>query len=197
MVGKKDFECFWQKNYNGILPLGYILRDYFFDDRWFRIHSLPNSKRYADSEDEMRIILERQNGLIDDLLSEKNNYLQLLYHFSETSTSKCFSKIDNVITLDSIQITNENDDIYLNLAIINKIWENGSIDSYLKAIANDEPIISNELCEVYHGLIIDTKKNRIIAPYDGGVDIILNTMQERDDFKLKYKDWLSQHYRGL
>ena len=70
---------------------------------------------------------------------------------------------------------------------------------YLEKVANDEKVVNFDACEcdLYRILIIDINRNRIIAPYDGGVDIFLNTQCERDSFKSKYKDWLSVHDRGL
>lgn len=44
MINKKHFEYFWQENYNNLLLLDFVLRKHFFNDRWFRIHSLPDSK---------------------------------------------------------------------------------------------------------------------------------------------------------
>ena len=202
MIDKEHFERFWRGNYNNIPPLGHVLRERFFNDRWFRIHSLPKSKRYADDEDEMKIILDRQNRLIDDLIGELNNYLLLLYAFSETATSKCFFTSDNAIVLDSVQLDkvlpdDYDTECYLNLFMINKSWKAGSIDDYLKAVANDEPVYYDNSCEVYGFLLIDIKQNRLIAPYDGGVDVFLNTTQEKNVFKLKYKDWLSPTESGL
>ncbi len=43
---------------------------YINSDRWLRIHSLPESKRYAESDFEYNIILNRQNQLINDLIGE-------------------------------------------------------------------------------------------------------------------------------
>jgi len=37
----------------------------------------------------------------------------------------------------------------------------------------------------------------IAAPYDGGVDFILKNNQTRDNFKEKYKEWLSEREDGL
>jgi hypothetical protein len=36
-------------------------------DRWVRFHALPESKRYADSEDEYRIVLARHHALLNAL----------------------------------------------------------------------------------------------------------------------------------
>ena len=37
----------------------------------------------------------------------------------------------------------------------------------------------------------------IVAPYDGGVDIIVDTENKRDNLKIKYKDWLSKRKDGM
>lgn len=37
----------------------------------------------------------------------------------------------------------------------------------------------------------------IIAPYDGGVDVILKDEPTRDACREKYRDWLSAHESGL
>lgn len=37
----------------------------------------------------------------------------------------------------------------------------------------------------------------IVAPYDGGVDIILDTTENRDKIKSRYQDWLSPREDGL
>ena len=201
MINKEFFEHFWQENYKDIAPLGYVLREHFFNDRWFRVHSLPNSKRYAENEDEKQIILDRQNKLITDLVGAQYDYLLLLSAWSEAPTAEIFSEFSHAIVIDSIRFNGDscylNEGYYLNLAIINKKWESGSIDDYLNAVANEEPLINSVSCNVYLFLMVDLNQNRIIAPYDGGVDIFLNTTRERDEFKLKYKEWLSSHERGL
>jgi hypothetical protein len=35
-------------------------------DRWGRFHSLPGSKRYAESEVEYAIVLDRYNTILDE-----------------------------------------------------------------------------------------------------------------------------------
>jgi len=50
MVTQKCFQDFWQVNDGDMPPLAHILREKLFTDKWFRIHSLPSSKRYAESD---------------------------------------------------------------------------------------------------------------------------------------------------
>jgi len=63
------FKSFWRAKYPEAYPIGYELK-WLYSDRWFRIHSLPESKRYAETEEEYQIIFNRQNELITDLIGE-------------------------------------------------------------------------------------------------------------------------------
>ena len=48
----EQFNTFWALNFADTIPIQhYFKHDY--SDRWFRIHSLPESKRYADNEERM------------------------------------------------------------------------------------------------------------------------------------------------
>jgi hypothetical protein len=70
----EEFNIFWASNYPETVPIShYFKHDY--SDRWFRIHSLPESKRYADNDQEWNILLQRQNQIITDLLGENSNFL--------------------------------------------------------------------------------------------------------------------------
>ena len=42
-----DFEAYWRKAFPDCDPAGYMLREQ-LPERWWRLHSLPLSKRYPD-----------------------------------------------------------------------------------------------------------------------------------------------------
>ena len=46
-------------------------------------------------------------------------------------------------------------------------------------------------------LFVCPSKNRIIAPYDGGVDVIMDNKTAKDEMKIMYKHWLSDRNDGL
>lgn len=68
---KNDFTTIWKTKFPDSYPIGYDLKG-IYDNRWFRIHSLPESKRYADNEKEYQIIYKRQNQIIQDLLGDNS-----------------------------------------------------------------------------------------------------------------------------
>lgn len=57
----------------------------------------------------------------------------------------------------------------------------------IREIANDNT----------QAFFVSFDKKIIVAPYDGGVDFILKNNQTRDNFKEKYKEWLSEREDGL
>ena len=74
-------------------------------------------------------------------------------------------------------------DIYVKI----ENWKIGKRDEILKAIADDE----------IRTLFVSTSKKCVIAPYDGGVDVLVESTEKRDRLKVKYKDWLSDREDGM
>lgn len=67
------FEEVWEKMFPLSPPVSHILR-VAYPERWFRIHSLPESKRYPEDDAEWTILLARQNCLVEDLLGKESKY---------------------------------------------------------------------------------------------------------------------------
>ena len=156
---KKDFKQFWAANYPNAQPIPYEFKRE-MTHRWFRIHSLPLSKRYAETSDEYDIILERQNELITNLFGENQPFLLVNVTWNK----------EKVVNTPS-----------------EKTWKSQDFDAILKEMADDE----------VRYFFVGQIQNCLIAPYDGGVDIILKDTETRDFYKEKYKDWLSGTENGL
>ena len=191
----ETFQLFWKSKYPEAYPIGYELK-WIYADRWFRIHSLPNSKRYAETEQEYQIILNRQNKLITDLIGEGTELVLLFLlsdendltynNYTKITDYKKFHKVD---TLNLHQIRSEtfNEDILCDIFIKIIKWKSDKHNALLRLIADDEIKM----------MFICPEKNRIINPYDGGMDVIMETPQLRDIMKERYHKWLSKHPEGL
>ena len=79
------------------------------------------------------------------------------------------------------------DETYFDIYVKTENWKNGSRDEILKAIADDE----------IRAMFVSPSKKCVIAPYDGGVDVIVESTEKRDILKQKYIDWLSNREDGL
>ncbi len=194
----EQFDTFWTSTYPDTIPLAhYFKHDY--KDRWFRIHSLPESKRYPDSEEEWRILLNRQNTIITDLLGDNSEVLLVSgdYHSDEheelypIENVKSISSI-NFIPLQLIDLHKYSPDQYDQGQIFRpmfseQVWQKNKFDNILKDIADD----------ILRVFFVSTTKNCLVAPYDGGIDFVLKDTETRNLYKRKYSDWLSEHNDGL
>jgi len=190
----EEFNKYWEAEYPEAYPISHELK-HVYEDRWFRIHSLPKSKRYAETDVEYKTILDRQNQLINDLIGEENTIIISFVLYTNDITNNNykeltdFGKFKKVQTIDLHKIRPEeyDEEEYFDVYIKNDFWKSGTKNEILRAIAVDEIRV----------MFICPSTECIIAPYDGGVDIIVNSTEKRDELKNKYKDWLSERKDGM
>jgi len=144
----EQFNIFWASNFAETIPIQhYFKHDY--ADRWFRIHSLPESKRYAGDENDWCILLDRQNKIISDLLDGHSNFLLVtgehtsegyveLHPIDEVNSLKNI----NFISLDPIDLNKIRPDEYDNGQFYTpmfseQIWQANKFDNLLKDIAEE------------------------------------------------------------
>ena len=195
---KEEFQTLWTLNYPDTVPISYLFKlDY--SDRWFRIHSLPESKRYAEDEDEWETLISRQNEIITDLFGQETPILIVTgeYNWGDnrqihiTEEEEIFKPF-SFIRLDNIELNKidaeqyDEPDIY-RPAFAKTIWKQNYHDKLLREIANDNS----------RAFFISFDKNVIVAPYDGGVDLVLKDSSTKEHYKNKYRQWLSEREDGL
>ena len=190
----EEFNKYWETTYPESYPINHELK-WIYPKRWFRIHSLPESKRYAESESEHQIILDRQNQLMNDLIGEDTEIIISFglytddianYNYKELTDFGEFFKVQT-IDLHKERPEEYEDEMYFDIYIKNDKWKRDSKNQILRAIADEE----------IRAMFICPAKKCIVAPYDGGVDIIVDSTEKRDSLKVKYKDWLSKSKDGL
>ena len=194
---KEEFKTFWTLTYPDTIPISYLFKkDY--SERWFRIHSLPDSKRYAETENEWGILLKRQNQIITDIFGENEKILLVTgeYNWDENATfnadEEAVFKPYDFILLDNIDLfdfksENYNKGDFYKPAFAETIWNLNQHDKLLKEIANDN----------LRAFFISINKSVIVAPYDGGIDFVFKNIQTKDFYKNQYKNWLSERVDGL
>lgn len=191
----ESFTKYWQKTYLDCPPIGYFLREA-YPDIWFRIHTLPFSKRYADNKQEEKEILRRHNLLLSDLLSEGGKYILITTGYSPSlSPVHSYPQLDDLVknreylfSIPKHEFEMIDDPNYWHFFMTEGIWKNKSLDALLTLVANEE--VSNIL-------LVRVEQNCIYHPYDGGADIFIKDDLKRDLLKNKYSNWFSQHPSGL
>ena len=193
-MNPEEFNKFWDINYPETNPIGHELKSV-YPNRWLRIHSLPESKRYAESEDEYQIILNRQNKLISELIGENTEIIITSGQYGMELTDEISTELSDfgifekcrTIELHKIYPEEYEENFYYDVYFRNDIWQHNSKNEILKSIADDD----------FRAMFISPKEKCIIAPYDGGMDIIVDSQEKRDGLKAKYKDWLSANENGM
>lgn len=192
------FSNFWQQYFPKCLPVSSLFRCD-LTDRWFRFHSLPESKRYAENGNEVAELLVRQNTVLLDVIGEDRECILVFGNYSSSPSleDECpgasnfelqeFIKLSKQ-EFDPEELEADEEPIYLSLYCGKYKLKRNSLDEVLLCVAEEQ---------IVNFFVMSYERQRIFAPYDGGVDVILKDAKEREEFKEKYKDWLSIHPKGL
>jgi hypothetical protein len=187
-----ELQNWWQSHYSSAVPVAHILKQQ-IQDRWFRIHSLPESKRYPETPEEYSILLARQNKIATEVLGSQTQCLLLVGRFTGHPEPNIHSqRLPQIEGADfklftSVQESDmEPDTISVYYAPI--IWSPGRFDSIIKAVADERDV---------HILFAALETGEAYHPYDGGADLFLASSERRDKLKEKYAQWLSKHPQGF
>lgn len=179
-----DFQKLWRKAFGELPPLGYFLRKA-VPERWTRFHSLPESKRYAKNDDEKAIIRDRANTLGDQIFGDRKPiWLAAVYRLLEENTHPEFFNtfaMEPAFTWEG-KTTFEEDHTQLTIYAAPTIWRSGSFDELFDDIAVDRE----------QAFFFDPSNNTVLAPYDGGFDLIGRDVLQRLNFERKFQGWMSK-----
>jgi hypothetical protein len=141
------------------------------------------------------MLIERQNKLINDLIGKESEVAISFGLYTDDITNDNHKEITDfgeflkVFTIDLHKERPEEyeNEMYFDIYVKSEKWENGKMDEILKAIATDE----------IRAMFVSPSNKCVIAPYDGGVDVIVDSTEKRDKLKTKYKGWLSDRQDGM
>lgn len=196
-MANEKLQRWWQLHYSKpfvsfMPPLGHILRAE-FPDRWLRIHSLPGSKRYADTPVEYSTLLTRQNAVASAVLGIDAKCLLFVGRlegdpqWQSARQNLAGLKETTFALFQSVSDEDEPAQMAMNFWCAPVRWHPERFDDLIRAIADDE-----EDYIVFASL----KTGEIYAPYDGGADLILCSSSRRDELKQKFAAWLPHRASG-
>jgi hypothetical protein len=183
----------WDERWPGSSKLPYELRS--ARDRWIWFHTLPDSKRYPETEVEYGIVLARHNIVLAELVTDAAVLVVTAgYSAAAEPQDPCRSPETvavhpNAVYWTSACIEDEPGfESWMHLYVGQMPWSVGCLDPLLRQVADD--VIANVL-------VADTGLRWLYHPYDGGMDLMLSSAVERDGFRGRHHDWLSTHARRL
>jgi len=171
-----EFRNAWDAQYPECEPIGYLLK-HAFGKRWVRVHSLPGGKRYPTTKPEWDELLDRQNRLIEHVVPSHTPIYMVVN--STSPDNYIFASFD-LASIGSLR----DGDVRLPSYVFVTTWETHTLNPLLTMIAED----------VMRAFIVTP--HVLIAPYDGGVDVIARDVHEAGALKRTFHPWLSPRSDG-
>jgi hypothetical protein len=166
---KLDPLSWWQSEISEIAPVGHVLRR-FLADNWARFHSLPESKRYPETEPEYLELLRRHSEVSNELFSPNEpifvfrSYLQEQKLRGKQKHQLAGRQLrESMIKLPANPgvVVEADDDHYCVRAMLT-VWKPDFFDVLIRQVSNEQ--------QTGVTFVSPSTKN-IYCPYDGGMDI--------------------------
>jgi len=190
-----DFKSSWDRHDPSCNPVGYMMRET-GARHWLRLHSLPESKRYPETNAEQQTLLARHNELADDILGRRGHcwLAQTCWESPDGQKDaapgdRFWPCRDHALSFSYRFVVDEGDHVThaWKVYAAPARWDHAKFDKLLLAISNWE--VAPTLWLAGSGAVF--------APYDGGIDLFLPTLSQVEMLTTKYSDWLSPHPQGL
>lgn len=175
----------WRSHFGGSRPAAFLLREE-IPNRWVRIHSLLESRKYADSDAEFHELESRHSEVAGRMLKSASCYL-FWFHFgaepdrSSEATLKTYFELD-LVRIRDFDLDADDDCDSLRFQVAPFPFSAHKIKKLVLGI-NDE-LVSNIL-------IADLERFTVYAPYTGGADLFFPSAEEASSAKVRWKQWLS------
>jgi hypothetical protein len=193
-AGSDELLASWNRRWAAARPLGWELRQE-YPDQWVRFHSLPGSRRYADSEEEALEALHRGRTLIDELFA--GGLDSLLIIAAEWGPDDVFGGWSRRLLPESwpwkstmswhLPVDDQDPDAPVTYFWVAAGASSDELDALLTSVANDEG----------RCVLTDASVEWLFCPYDGGMDVLAPSARDRDLLRARHTDWLSAHPKGL
>jgi hypothetical protein len=157
-------------------------------DKWVRFHSLPNSKRYPENEEEEQEVISRANSILSSVFKEGDEIFLVRSVWSSNSEKPLLLDDEGlfwkswIVDSDGIEYALGHAYIYL------RKWRLGIFDKILLDVAHDRE--SNLM-------ILNERRGVIYHPYDGGCDLVVESASKLFELRSIHSDYLSSHPSGL
>jgi hypothetical protein len=175
---------FDREEFKKCYPVAFLMRNY-RADWWFRIHSLPESKRYPGSATDWEILLSRHRSLSDAVLIPGTEcrviYAQFAgFPFPDTDLPR--------LRWQPFRNINAKDEDSLDSWIATDSWDFDTFEPWIRARSSDELAFIG-----FHSLTTDS----LYMPYDGGADIFSLRPGFLRHIREQFEPWKSPLESGL
>jgi hypothetical protein len=189
LTNPQSLSAYWGEHY-AITPLAHLLRKN-GGERWFRIHALPDGKRYPETPAEYATVLDRHNALLSHVLTDVAGVVAITARYSfdrKPVRDPAAAHPDDWYWATVPAFPGGKDSSWCHLYARNMTWRTGLLDPLLRLVAEDR---------VGNFMVLGPAERVLYLPYDGGADVIAADREQRDALKDQFRDWLSPLASGL
>jgi hypothetical protein len=181
------FVTSWEQNYGAIPPQSWRLK-LLLPTRWLRIHTLPGSKRYAETQGEAAEVATRQMAAAKALFEDADPVWVVTWRFGPlAATTDVLVRSTGLRLEEACVLAEDEQDEPVTVLAGSERWNAEGSASLRCAIAEDRE----------RAMWVHAITGEVFAPYDGGVDLIFSTVERRDANRPIFADWLSTLSSGL
>ena len=176
--------AFDDARFRAAYPVSFLLRRA-HRENWFRVHSLPDSKRYAETEAEWDTLIERHKSLSEAVIGLGG---PCRIHYSLFLDEKPPNDLSPALTWSEASETfiGGDESVFTRTAEAN--WDFERFLPWIKLRANDDfGWIS------FHSTVTDC----IYSPYDGGADVFSADPRMLLKLRTDFAAWRSSNPEGL
>jgi hypothetical protein len=183
----------WDESFAGCEPIGARLR-VAFADRWVRFHYLPESKRSAETEEEVEMALHRYDVVLDDLNRSQQAVALVTTGYSDSvrpiRSYPILSGLDGAaMPWRTVRVDDAAEDkTFWHFFVSPHEWKPAHLTALLRAVIEDQ------LADV---LVVATDCSWVLHPYQGGMDVIFKSARDRDELARKRSAWIPANLEGL
>lgn len=173
----------WNTEWPETPPIAFLLRS-LHPGRWVRFHSLPESKRYAETDAERVTILQRHHAVLGALGPSPEFFVVSIQFGSDHSSDGLTPHALHWQTIKPNDYFDEPGHVYADAID----YPSAEFDRVLQAAAE---------WQIAHVIIGPPDLRWLYHPYDGGADVIAPSASDRDRLRAEFAEWLSGHPEGL
>jgi hypothetical protein len=183
-----DVATLWMEAY-GIVPPAAHRLPAAGAEGWLRVHTLPGSKRYADTEMEAAEVFLRVSAVGDAVLGLETRCHLIQMEADGEMHAAVYRAVRQEFALTPAWRFDDSEDDGLRWSICaaEVEWSGKAFAPLLRKIADDE----------IAGLLWLGEHGSVFAPYDGGVDIFMRPAERAGVMKERFANWLSPRSDGL
>lgn len=185
---RANLPTWWKSKFGNIAPVGHALRE-FLHSKWTRFHSLPGSKRYPETGEEMRELVARHSQVASELFvfGEPLYVFQSRYPASKRRSRATFAVAGRQLREASLTlpvsagVVSEDNEVLVTRGL-ETTWKPDFFDRLVAEVATEQ--------ERHVALVAPSSKN-VYCPYDGGMDIFAFSTTPAA-LEKKFSSWLSE-----